>query len=497
MKLKIRMSSFLAALLTLTLLPLNAATAAQTRTVVGGTLYALRCNDSHDLQLGTLNAITGEFTNVGVPNLSSTTGINTCMNTFARNPTDVTGLGYVLSYSTNGLKIRIHTLNFATGAMSLGSQVIVDARDGSGNCIVGFTADASSYYVLFTKYYAGTYEGIFVAKINPVTRAVTESQLVANGSSLLANSAAACYVLSGFAYNPVDSKLYIATGNSDGGNRANGYYHLWSLNPNTGVLVDESVLPEFEIENSDGITPHSFFTMTFDTAGTIWGLANSSPKGLVSTQSATISGWSVPNNLSLSTARIKAAIEGENDQLFFVPGSPAAAPAAQTPAQTEAQVKAAAAVAAAKREAEVKTARADLSKTLEKADKLTADSFAKADIAGVTKENIAEVQAEILALPAELRTDINQVLKVARKFEVVGKIASEQATTLPISAFVEVGLIPTDSKNKVALIAAIRRASADSRDSFADIKAVIAAEAARIQDRKDRLAAAMNRLKTK
>jgi hypothetical protein len=175
------------------------------------------------------------------------------------------------------------------------------------------------------------------------------------------------------------------------------------------------------------------------------------------------------------------------------PTPQAAAPAAVS----EAQAKAAAAVAAAKREAEVKTARADISKALEKADNLTADSFAKAEIAGVTKENIAEVQAEILALPAELRTDINQVLKVARKFEVVGKIASEQATALPISAFVEVGLIPTDSKNKVALIAAIRRASADSRDSFADIKAVIAAEAARIQDRKDRLAAAMNRLKSK
>ena len=78
-----------------------------------------------------------------------------------------------------------------------------------------------------------------------------------------------------------------------------------------------------------------------------------------------------------------------------------------------------------------------------------------------------------------------------------GRIASEQAKNLPISAFVEVGLIPTDSKNKVALIAAIRRASADSRDSFADIKAVIAAEAARIQNRKDRLAATMARLKSK
>jgi hypothetical protein len=175
----------------------------------------------------------------------------------------------------------------------------------------------------------------------------------------------------------------------------------------------------------------------------------------------------------------------------------AQAAAAQTPAQTEAQVKAAAAVAAAKREAEVKTARADISKALEKTDKLTADSFAKADIAGVTKENIAEVQAEILALPVEIRTDINQVLKVARKFEVVGKVATEKIVTLPITAFVEVGLVPADSKNKVALIAAVKRASTTDRDSFADIKAVIAAEAARIQDRKDRLAAAMNRIKSK
>jgi hypothetical protein len=175
----------------------------------------------------------------------------------------------------------------------------------------------------------------------------------------------------------------------------------------------------------------------------------------------------------------------------------AVAAAAQTPAVSEAQAKAAAAVAAAKREAEVKTARADIAKTLEKADNLTADSFAKAEIAGVTSENIAQVQAEILALPAELRTDINQVLKVARKFEVVGKIAGEQMVTLPITAFVEVGLIPADSKNKVALIAAIRRASTDTRDSFADIQAVIAAEAARIQDRKDRLAATLARLKSK
>lgn len=200
--------------------------------------------------------------------------------------------------------------------------------------------------------------------------------------------------------------------------------------------------------------------------------------------------WGQDQNINGGKPYLLALI---NRGFYLVTTPSAAAPAAPT----EAEVKAAAAAAAVKREAEVKTARADISKTLEKADKLTADAFAKADIAGVTSENIAQVQAEILALPAELRTEFNQVLKVARKYEVVGKIASEQATTLPITAFVEVGLIPADSKNKVALIAAIRRASADTRDSFADIQAVIAAEAARIQDRKDRLAATLARLKSK
>jgi hypothetical protein len=159
--------------------------------------------------------------------------------------------------------------------------------------------------------------------------------------------------------------------------------------------------------------------------------------------------------------------------------------------------KAAAAAAEVKREAEIKTARADISNKLAKSEKLTVDNFKQADIAGVTADNFAAVQAEILALPAQSRTDIKQVQKIARKYEVVGKVATEQVVTLPITAFVEVGLIPADSKNKVALIAAVKRAPATDRDSFVEIQAVIAAEAATIKDRKDRLAAAISRNKPK
>jgi hypothetical protein len=163
-----------------------------------------------------------------------------------------------------------------------------------------------------------------------------------------------------------------------------------------------------------------------------------------------------------------------------------------TAAQREADIKA----AAAQRDAEVKAARTDISNKLQKSEKLTVDTFKQADIAGVTSENFAQVQAEILTLPVALRTDINQVLKVARKYEVVGKIASERIR-MPNSAFVEVGLIPAASKNKTSLIAAVRREAPSDRDTYAEIQAIIAAEAASIKAKKDRLAAVIASIKNR
>ena len=124
---------------------------------------------------------------------------------------------------------------------------------------------------------------------------------------------------------------------------------------------------------------------------------------------------------------------------------------------------------------------------------LTVDSFIKAEIPGITASNIAAVQAEILALPEESRTDINQVLKVAHKYEVVGNIGSDRVSYLQSNSFVEIGLIPASSKNKVALVAAVKMLPASARDTYAEIKAAIDAATASIQARKDRLAATISR----
>jgi len=152
---------------------------------------------------------------------------------------------------------------------------------------------------------------------------------------------------------------------------------------------------------------------------------------------------------------------------------------------------------ASQREAEKQSARADITSKLQSAKELTVESFAKAEIPGITASNIAAVQAEISALPEGSRTDINQVLKVARKYEVVGNIASDEVKNLLPTSFVEIGLIPASSKNKVALVAAIRKLPASSRDTYAEIKAAIEAETARIKSRTERLAAIVARNTTK
>ena len=152
---------------------------------------------------------------------------------------------------------------------------------------------------------------------------------------------------------------------------------------------------------------------------------------------------------------------------------------------------------ASQRDAERQSARADITSKLQSAKELTVESFAKAEIPGITASNLEAVQAEILALPEESRTDLTQILKVARKFEVVGKIASTQVKNLTATSFVEIGLIPASSKNKVALVAAIRKLPASARDTYAEIKAAIDAETAKIKSRNDRLAAIVARKTTK
>jgi hypothetical protein len=156
--------------------------------------------------------------------------------------------------------------------------------------------------------------------------------------------------------------------------------------------------------------------------------------------------------------------------------------------------KAAVIAAVVKREADRRIARTEILAKYKKSESISIELFAQAEIAGITKENIKAVQAEIAALPEVSRADITQVLKVARKYEVVGLIASDRVVSIYSNSLIEIGLIAEDSQHKAALTEAIKNLPEDERSSYVAIKEALDAKMAEIQARKDRLAAVLARI---
>ena len=221
---------------------------------------------------------------------------------------------------------------------------------------------------------------------------------------------------------------------------------------------------------SFSISPAAPAGLTFST---VTGLLTGAP---TSVSPATIYTISARNVGGVSTATFTLTVR-------------AVAPVSDNSAANAAAAAAAERAAAAKREA-----REGILSRLKDGQGLTFESFVKAQISGITPENFAEVQAELLNLSETSRSDINQILKVAYKYEVVGKIGSDRVSYLPPNAFVEIGLIPLMSKNKVALVAAVKRLPLEERKKFADIKAEIDKQMVKIQARKDRLASVIDRI---
>lgn len=165
-----------------------------------------------------------------------------------------------------------------------------------------------------------------------------------------------------------------------------------------------------------------------------------------------------------------------------------AAPAKLITASSSTADQVAAEAAAAKREAEIRSARADIIEVFKSSKVATAESFSQADIRGITKFNIDEVNAEISLLPIDSRTSITEIVKIARKYEVVGNISSEQVSRVLPTALVEIGLIPATSPNKTILTMMIRKLPPQDRESYAAIKAAIDAANVMLQNRAERLA---------
>jgi hypothetical protein len=208
---------------------------------------------------------------------------------------------------------------------------------------------------------------------------------------------------------------------------------------------------------------------------------------------------SVINSFATSRSKIVECVDSYfADEAEAVAARVAAARvAAEAAAARVAAELAAVKAAAEKREAEKKSARSEISSNDIVPEKLSVETFSKADIPGVTAKNIDAVQAEILALPAESRADISQVLLIARKFEVVEIIASDRINFISSAPLVEIGLIPEDSKHKSTLVAALRKLPVTQRSNLSSIKVAIDTKLKEIQERLDRTAAIRARIPTR
>jgi hypothetical protein len=236
--------------------------------------------------------------------------------------------------------------------------------------------------------------------------------------------------------------------------------------------------------------------------------ATSTPGSIMARLTQAGSGTIIVTGLSSSTAytfrvtasnRIGTSSSSSATVSITTPASEAelAAQAAAATRAQEAQAAAALAAEVVKREAEKKTARSEIENKFKNSENVDLQTFTTAGIAGVNERNFKAIQAEIQSLPQESRGDITQVIKIARKFEVVDLLASETVSNVSSNVLVEVGLIPVESKNKSTLTNVVRKLPQESRNSYEDVKAAINSAIAEIQNRKDRLADVISRISSR
>jgi hypothetical protein len=238
---------------------------------------------------------------------------------------------------------------------------------------------------------------------------------------------------------------------------------FYSISSTGGTISSYSISPE--ITNTPGL---SFSTST----GLISGIPTQASTARTYTITATNAFGSATRTfgLTVTAAITMSASQSEID---------AAALAAQKASE-------------ATREAEKQAARNEITNSVKTSQDVNLETFTKAEISGVTAANIAAVQTEISALPQSSRADLSQVLKIARKYEIVGRIASDRVSSVYSDSLIEIGLIPEGSRHKEALTAAIKKLSPSDRSTYASIQKAIHAEMAEIQARKDRLTAILS-----
>ncbi len=147
--------------------------------------------------------------------------------------------------------------------------------------------------------------------------------------------------------------------------------------------------------------------------------------------------------------------------------------------------------------AQIAQAKVDVQASVKSSNSLTLDLLQKAEIKGATKGNLPLINKELAQLSPEKRGNLEEIIRVIRKYEVVDMLASPDVNKIQSKLLVEIGLIPRDSKNKTSVVNALRRLSPPDRSTYEAIQTAIKLEMQGIQSRKDRTATIIKRISSR
>lgn len=147
-----------------------------------------------------------------------------------------------------------------------------------------------------------------------------------------------------------------------------------------------------------------------------------------------------------------------------------------------------------KRQAEIDSCKTNLKAALANNQKIEQGTFAKCGYRPLSNPAESTVVNQLQALPIESRTAESVMTAVVTKVGTYEDLQGNNVKSVTPLQLVQVGIIPSSAPNKTVITLQLQRLEVSARDSVAEIDAFIAAEAKKLQERKERLVAIISKI---
>ena len=416
----------------------------------GNRLYAVSCEGSaNNGQLGLVDPGSGEITNIGqgTTDIAASPAHHGCAGGATFN--SVNRLGYWFNWDSG--KSQLFSVVPETGVSTFIGELTTENHGQSPVSSEGHIANAQgiatdssgNMYILWLD---STSHNWFVGKVDKASAVISDVKALDQSGSTTFTSAWPYY----FAFNPVNSKFY-----------AVGYGGSWDLveiDVSTGVTTSRG---------ATGSADNGFCGGPIDANGIMWSI-----NGNVA--SVAISDWSISNKVQYTTG---VPIWYSEALFLFTPE--VVSNSVQQPNENS--------IVTAAHQEQVAKAKSGIANSIASGNSLSANQLLQADFAGVTANNITSINSEFAKLPEDKKADLKELSKIVFKYATVDKISEHG--TLYAGDLVTIGLIPDESKNKSAILVALKKLPTGSVKTFEEIQAVVAAIEKQATDRKAKLAA--------